>query len=62
MLHATDLKVVRGPSAISAEDSLRDVAASLGVDGLLTGSVQRMGDQIKMCLRQETRFEESLDL
>lgn len=48
LLYATSIKVVKGRSAFSAENSYQEMANQLGVDGLLTGSVQRMGDQIKI--------------
>ena len=46
--HVKDIKVVRIKMPFPDQDSYQEVASRLGVDGLLTGSVQRMGTELRI--------------
>lgn len=48
LLHAEDLKIVKSRTPFPVRSSHQQVAQSLGVDGLLNGSVQRVGDEIRI--------------
>jgi len=48
LLHAEGIKVVRIRTPFPDQESHQEVARRLGVDGLLNGSVQRMGDELRI--------------
>jgi DNA-binding winged helix-turn-helix (wHTH) protein/TolB-like protein/Tfp pilus assembly protein PilF len=48
LLHSAQIKIVKFREPLPTDRTPKEIAAALGVDGLLTGSVQQFGDSLKI--------------